>query len=489
MVLKVLDCCLVTNTTKIITKNLLFFPTFTAQINKKVSKKVHFIAIGGSIMHNLAIALAKKGYIVTGSDDQILSPSKEKLEENGILPEKMGWDENNIHSELDEVVLGMHAKADNPELLKAKSLGLAVFSFPEYIYKESQNKQRIVICGSHGKTTITSMVMHVLKTLNRKFDYAVAAQLDGFDTMVKLEDDSPIIIIEGDEYLSSPIDRTPKFFRYHHHICSISGIAWDHINVFPTFENYLEQFDKLIDATPKSGTVIFNDEDTLVRKLVKKKEGDFLKFAYKAPKNKIKDGITSITINGFKTNLEIFGEHNLSNLGCAHKICSRIAITDEQFVQAIASYKGANKRLTLLAKNASTNVYLDFAHAPSKLQATVDAVSDQFSKRKLVAVFELHTFSSLDSKFIVQYKETMKNCDEPYIFLDPEVLKKKGLGAITETQLREFFKDKRLKLIHSAAQLESTLLSNTWREKNLLLMSSGNFDGANVELIAQKITA
>jgi UDP-N-acetylmuramate: L-alanyl-gamma-D-glutamyl-meso-diaminopimelate ligase len=454
-----------------------------------VSKKVHFIAIGGSIMHNLAIALAKKGYQVTGSDDQIFSPSKERLEENGIYPSKMGWDADNIHSGLDEVVLGMHAKADNPELLKAQELGLQIFSFPEYIYKESQNKQRIVICGSHGKTTITSMVMHVLQTMNRKFDYAVAAQLDGFETMVKLEDDSPIIVIEGDEYLSSPIDRTPKFFRYHHHICSISGIAWDHINVFPTFENYVEQFEKLMAATPKSGTIIYNEEDTLVKKLAKKAEGDVLKFPYKTIKNKIKDGITTINIDGNKTALQIFGDHNLSNLGCAYKICNRLAISDADFVRCIASYKGANKRLSLLAKNTKTNVYLDFAHAPSKLKATVDAVADQFSKRKLIGVFELHTFSSLDSKFIVQYKDTMKGCDESFIFLDPQVLAKKGLGAISQDQLRKFFNDKKLNLIESPAQLEQMVASKNWSDKNLLLMSSGNFAGTNVNDIANKITA
>lgn len=454
-----------------------------------MSKKVHFIAIGGSIMHNLAIALCKKGYKVTGSDDQIFSPSKERLDENGILPQKMGWDVENIHAGLDEVVLGMHAKADNPELLKAQEMGLKIYSFPEYIYKESQNKQRIVICGSHGKTTITSMIMHVLRVCGKKFDYAVAAQLDGFDTMVKLEDDAPLIVIEGDEYLSSPIDRTPKFFRYHHHICSISGIAWDHINVFPIFENYIEQFDKLMDATPRAGTIIYNEEDPLVKKLAKKKEGDILKFGYKTPKHKIKDGVTSINIGGFKTDLQIFGEHNLSNLACAHRICSRISISDEAFVKAISTYQGANKRLSLVAKNTKTNVYLDFAHAPSKLKATVDAVSEQFSKRKLIGVFELHTFSSLDSKFIVQYKETMKNCDEPYVFLDPEVLSKKGLGAITETQLKEFFKDKRIKLIQSSTELEQLVLSKDWKDKNLLLMSSGNFAGTNVKELAQKITA
>jgi UDP-N-acetylmuramate: L-alanyl-gamma-D-glutamyl-meso-diaminopimelate ligase len=465
------------------------FRTFKSQIKRKVSKRVHFIAVGGSIMHNLAIALAKKGYQVTGSDDQIFSPSKERLAEHNILPKEMGWHEENIHPELDEVVLGMHAKADNPELLKAQKLGLKIYSFPEYIYKESQNKQRIVICGSHGKTTITSMIMHVLKFCGKKFDYAVAAQLEGFDTMVKLEDSSPIIIIEGDEYLSSPIDRTPKFFRYQHHICSVSGISWDHINVFPTFENYVEQFEKLIDSTPKGGSFIYNEDDTFVRKIAKKHEGDYLKFAYKAPKSKIKEGVTSISIDGYKTDLQIFGEHNLSNLGCAHKICSRLAITDEDFIRAIASYKGANKRLTLIAKNAKTNVYLDFAHAPSKLEATVKAVSEQFSKRKLVGIFELHTFSSLDSKFIVQYKDTMKKCDEPYLFLDPEVLKKKGLGLISESQLQGFFNDKRIKLIEKTEDLEKIILAKSWKDKNLLLMSSGNFAGAKLTEIAQKITA
>ena len=452
-----------------------------------MSKKVHFIAIGGSIMHNLAIALHKKGYQVTGSDDQIFNPSKERLDKYGLLPQQMGWDENSIHSGLDEVILGMHAKQDNPELLKAKELGLNVYSFPEYIYKESQNKQRISICGSHGKTTITSMVMHVLNYWKRDFDYAVGAQLDGFETMVKLSEDAPFIIIEGDEYLSSPIDMTPKFLRYQHHICSISGIAWDHINVFPTFENYVEQFEKLSQATPRAGSIIYNTEDPLVKKIAEANQSDIVKLPYSTLKHKVKNGVTTIKINGHKTELEVFGKHNLSNLSCAHVICSRLSIRDEQFIEAIASYKGANKRLTLKGKNENTNVYLDFAHAPSKLVATVDAVKEQFDKRELTAIIELHTFSSLDAKFIVQYMDKLKSADQPIVFIDPKVLEKKGLGSISEQQIQEFFNDKRVQLISSSSDLEKLILNQDWKNRNLLLMSSGNFDGLDINNLTQQI--
>lgn len=452
-----------------------------------MSKKVHFIAIGGAIMHNLAIALHTKGYQITGSDDQIFDPSKSRLDKHGLLPTEMGWNESNIHTGLDEVILGMHAKPDNIELKKAQDLGLKIYSFPEYIYKESKNKQRIAICGSHGKTTITSMVMHVLGFWNKKFDYAVGAQLDGFETMVKLTDDSPVIIIEGDEYLSSPIDMTPKFFRYQHHICSISGIAWDHINVFPTFENYVEQFEGLVKATPRSGSIIYNTEDKLVKKIAESDSGDNVKIPYKTLKHSIKNGVTEINLNGHKTKLEIFGKHNLSNLSCAQTICSRLSINDEQFIEAISTYGGASKRLTLLGKNESTNVYLDFAHAPSKLQATVEAVSEQFKKRKLTAVIELHTFSSLDSKFIVQYKDTMKKCDSPYVFLDPKVLEKKGLGNITETQIQQYFNDSRVKVLSTAEELETMIKAKSWSDNNLLLMSSGNFAGCDVKTITQEI--
>lgn len=454
-----------------------------------MSKKVHFIAIGGSIMHNLAIALHNKGYHVTGSDDQIFNPSKDRLAKYDLLPLKMGWNEENIHSELEEVILGMHAKPDNIELKKAQDLGLKVYSFPEYIYKESKNKQRISICGSHGKTTITSMVMHVLKYWKRDFDYAVGAQLDGFETMVQLSEDAPFIIIEGDEYLSSPIDRTPKFLRYQHHICSISGIAWDHVNVFPTFDNYIEQFEKLSNATPRAGSIIYNKKDKLVQKIVDKNESDIVKLSYSTLNNKVKNGVTTINISGHKTELQVFGEHNLSNMSCAHTICSRLSIRDEQFVEAIASYKGANKRLTLKAKNESTNVYLDFAHAPSKLVATVDAVKEQFGKRKLTAIIELHTFSSLDGKFIIQYKDKLKSATTPIVFIDPKVLKKKGLEEISEIQIQQYFNDKRIKLITSSSELENYITQESWENRNLLLMSSGNFDGLDIDKIAKSITA
>jgi len=438
-------------------------------------------------MHNLAIALHKKGYQVTGSDDNIFEPSKSRLEKHGLCPPEFGWNEAHISSEIDEVILGMHAKPDNIELKKAQELGLQIYSFPEYIYKESKNKQRIAICGSHGKTTITSMVMHVLKSLGKNFDYAVGAQLEGFDTMVKITEDAPYIIIEGDEYLSSPIDLTPKFFRYQHHICSISGIAWDHINVFPTFDNYKQQFIDLCKSTPRSGTIIYNGEDQLVKEIAEDTTGDFHKTEYRSLKHKNNKGVTTIEINGEKQELQIFGDHNMSNLSCAYEICKRLSVKDSEFLEAIKSYTGANKRLTLKGKNETCNAYLDFAHAPSKLVATVSAVKKQFEDRKLTAVIELHTFSSLNADFIVQYKDKLKAADYPIVFIDPNVLAKKGISELTERQIKSYFNDERIIYIQSKTKLEETLLAQDWKNHNLLLMSSGNFGGLDIDSLIKEI--
>ena len=360
--------------------------------------RIHLIAIGGSAMHNMALALHGKGYQVTGSDDEIFEPSKTRLKNKGLLPETMGWDAKRITKDIDCVVLGMHARKDNPELLRAQELGLTIYSYPEYIYEQSKDKKRVVIAGSHGKTTITAMVLHVLTVNNVDCDYMVGAKLEGFDTMVKLTKEAPVIILEGDEYLSSPTDRRPKFIHYRPHVALMSGIAWDHINVFPTFPEYCYQFELLVDVMEKDGTLIYFDGDENIQAIVKKK--NVRSIPYNSHPNVVKDGKTSLLAGGKELPMKIFGQHNLQNLSGAMLICKELGLSDEQFYTAIASFKGAAKRLEWVAGNDTCDVYKDFAHSPSKLKATTKAVKDQFPKRRLVACMELHTFSSLNEEFL-----------------------------------------------------------------------------------------
>lgn len=450
--------------------------------------KVHFIAIGGSAMHNLALALHQKGYIVSGSDDEIFEPSRTRLEKAGILPTTMGWFPEKLNTEIDSVILGMHARVDNPELLKAQQLGLKIYSYPEYIYAQSIDKQRIVIAGSHGKTTITSMILHVLKYHHKKCDYMVGAQLEGFDTMVKLSEDAPIIIIEGDEYLSSPTDRTPKFLHYHHHIGLVSGISWDHINVFPTFDEYVKQFDAFADATPKGGTLIYSEKDAAASIICGKEREDVQRIEYEAHKHEIKDGITYLINGNDKYALEIFGKHNMKNISGAKKVLEKLGITDPKFYEAIQTFKGASNRLEVLVKNSSTIVYKDFAHAPSKLKATTNAVKKQFSDRELTAVLELHTFSSLNKKFLSEYKDTFKSADEPVVYFNPHTIEHKKLEMISAEEIKKAFNNEKLKVFTNSKDLEQFLVAKTWSKRNLLLMSSGNFDGLNLKELATTIT-
>lgn len=449
--------------------------------------KIHFIAIGGSAMHNLALALVKQGFEVSGSDDEIFEPSKTRLKDAGILPEHAGWYPEKITKDLDAVILGMHARKDNPELKKALELGLKVYSYPEFVYEQSKDKQRIVICGSHGKTTITSMVMHVLSYYNRKFDYLVGAQLEGFDTMVKLTDDAPIIIIEGDEYLSSPIDLTPKFLKYKHHIALISGISWDHINVFPTFDEYVKQFESLADSSPKGGTLIYNEEDDLVTVVCRKEREDVIRLEYKTPKYEIKDGVTYLTKEEPPVPLQIFGKHNLNNLNGAKAVCTKIGITPSMFYEAIKSFKGAANRLEILEKSNKTTVFKDFAHAPSKLKATTSAVKEQFEGKKIVAVLELHTFSSLNKKFLPQYKDCFEKADLPLVYYNPKTIEHKKLESISVEEIKEGFNNSDLNIYTDSQKLQEDLLNMKWDDKVLLLMTSGNFDGLSLKDLANKI--
>lgn len=455
----------------------------------QLQPKVHFIAIGGSAMHNLAIALHKKGYIVTGSDDAIAEPSKSRLQGYGLLPENIGWFPEKITSDLDAIILGMHARIDNPELLKAQELGLKIYSYPEYVYEQSKDKQRVVIAGSHGKTTITSMILHVLKYHNRDFDYLVGAQIEGFDTMVRLTEDAPLIVIEGDEYLSSPIDSRPKFLHYHHHIGLVSGIAWDHINVFPTLDMYVRQFDHFADSSPKGGTLVFCEDDDLASVICKKEREDVTALGYSAHKNEITNGQTYlITKDKEKIPVQVFGEHNMRNINGAKTICARIGFTDKMFYDAISTFKGAANRLEILAQNDKTTVFKDFAHAPSKLKATCKAVKKQFPARRLVACLELHTFSSLNKDFINQYEKTFNAPDEAIVYYNEEVLKHKNLAMLSPEEVKKAFGRDDLKVITDSQVLQDLLQGRDWKNTNLLMMSSGTFGGMDLKAFAKELT-
>ncbi len=442
--------------------------------------RVHFIAIGGSAMHNLAIALSKKGYQVTGSDDMIFEPSKSRLLKQGLLPAIEGWNPDYIDLNLDAVILGMHARLDNPELVKAQELGLKIYSYPEYIYEQSKNKIRVVIGGSHGKTTITSMILHVLNYYNKDFDYLVGAQLEGFDTMVKVTEEAPVIIIEGDEYLASPIDRRPKFHLYKANIAVLSGIAWDHINVFPTFENYIEQFEVFIKTIQAQGVLIYCQHDEILNNLVNKTDSPVNKKPYSIPKAIVEKGITKLITTEGEVPLHVFGEHNLLNLTAAKQVCAELGLGDADFYEAIKSFTGAARRLELLGKNDVTAVYKDFAHSPSKLEATIKAMKNQFPARKLIAVVELHTFSSLNENFLREYAGTMDKADEAVIFIDKKTFLQKNLKPYDEKIVKQSFANTKVNFFNNFKILEVYLRSINFDGKNLLFMSSGNFGGLDL---------
>lgn len=449
--------------------------------------RVHFIAIGGSAMHNLALAMHGMGHQVTGSDDEVFEPSKTRLAAKGLLPEKMGWDADRITKELDAVILGMHARADNPELLKAQKLKIRIYSYPEFIYEQCKEKKRVVIGGSHGKTSITAMILHVLNYHKVDCDYMVGAQLEGFDTMVKLTDSAGIVVLEGDEYLSSPIDRRPKFHLYKPHIALISGIAWDHINVFPTFENYVDQFGMFIDLIEKGGTLIYCIEDEEVRQLAEESQSDIAKFPYGVPSHFTEDGKTYLLTDVGKVPLKIFGNHNLMNLTGARLVCGALGLTNAQFYEAIQSFKGAANRLELVAENGRVSVFKDFAHSPSKLKATVQAVKEQFPDRKLTACMELHTFSSLTSNFLKEYAGSMDAADEAIVYFNPHTLKHKKLPELDKKDVKKAFARKDLEVYTDSNELRKHLLSEKWRKRNLLMMSSGTFDGIDVPKLGKKV--
>ena len=442
---------------------------------------VHFIAIGGAAMHNLAIALHNKGYQVTGSDDTIFDPSKSRLEAKGLLPEQFGWFPEKITESLDAIVLGMHAKADNPELLKAQELDLKIYSYPEFLYEQSKDKTRVVIGGSHGKTTITSMILHVMHYHDRDVDYMVGAQLEGFDVMVKLTEENDFMVLEGDEYLSSPIDRRPKFHLYKPNIALLSGIAWDHINVFPTYENYVEQFSIFVDSIVRGGSITYNAEDKEVARVVEASENTIRKLPYYTPSYNVENGETLLETPEGPLPIEVFGKHNLNNLAGAKWICQHMGIDEDDFYEAIATFKGASKRLEKIAESEKSVAYKDFAHSPSKVAATTQAVKEQYQNRTLVACLELHTYSSLNAEFLKEYQGALNAADVAVVFYSPHAVEIKKLEAVTHEQIGQAFNRNDLIIYTNPDDFKNYLFSQDYKNKALLLMSSGNYGGLDFD--------
>ena len=450
-------------------------------MTKYKTMRVHFIAIGGSAMHNLALALHDKGEHITGSDDAIFEPSKSRLQAKGLLPEQQGWFPEKITIDLDAVILGMHAKSDNPELLKAQELGLKIYSYPEFIYEHSKNKTRVVIGGSHGKTTITSMILHVMNYHNVAVDFLVGAQLEGFTNMVHLTKENDFMVIEGDEYLSSPTDLRPKFHLYKPNIALISGIAWDHINVFPTFENYVDQFKIFIDKITNGGILIYNEDDETVKQIVEEAEKPIRKLPYSLPEYTIDNGVTYLETLDGSMPIEVFGAHNLSNLAGAKWICQNMGIDEAEFYEAIASFKGASKRLEKIAQTPTAVAYKDFAHSPSKVKATTQAVKKQYPDKKLVACLELHTYSSLNTEFLTEYQGALDAADVAVVFYSPDAVAIKKLEEISKEQIEKAFNREDLIVYTNPDEFKSFLLVQEFTDSVLLLMSSGNYGGLNFD--------
>lgn len=447
--------------------------------------KVHFIAIGGAAMHNLALALRHMDYVVSGSDDEIFDPALSRLRDAGLLPATIGWDPDRIHSGLDLVVLGMHAREDNPELRKAQELDIKVVSYPEFIRLHAAEKQRVVIAGSHGKTTITSMVLHVLRKSNKQFDYLVGAQLEGFNTMVGLTPDASVLVAEGDEYLASPLDRRPKMLVYQPHLAVVSGIAWDHINVFPTEAQYIHQFALLIQALPKGGMLIWNKEDKVLKSLVSRygRPDEQYLIPYETPAYKIRDGAYDLKLDGVKGTLRLIGRHNISNVSAAWQVCRHLGVNVEDFLAAMTNFKGASGRLERIFDNGRNVIFKDFAHSPSKLKATVSAVKELYPKRNLIACFELHTFSSLNKEFLGQYQRSLKEVKKKVVFVNKHTLEIKKMSPISEKEVQTAFDDKDIRLVTERTALEQVLRDYRSDENVFLMMSSGNFDGLDLKAL------
>jgi UDP-N-acetylmuramate-alanine ligase len=451
--------------------------------------RIHFIAIGGSAMHNLAIALANKNHTITGSDDEIFEPARSRLDKYGLLPKEIGFKKENITPDIEAIILGMHAKSDNPELLEAQRLDIKIYSYPEFLYEMSKDKKRIVIGGSHGKTTITAMILHAMKTSCIETDYMVGALLEGFDVMVKITDSAKYMVLEGDEYLTSTIDRRPKFHLYQPNIALISGIAWDHINVFPTFENYVLQFKIFTNKISPKGLLIYYKGDKNVSRLASAAREDIKRIPYSILPHIINNGITTVLWEGKQYEMEVFGQHNLANMYGAMLVCAAIGINNHDFLKAMTTFKGASKRLECVKKNNHIAVYKDFAHSPSKITATISALKEQFPLRRLVAVLELHTFSSLSKEFLVQYSGTMDKADRAIVYFSKEAIELKRLPMISTQDVKEGFARADLQVYTQTEDVRKAIMEEKWQDCNLLMSSSGDFCGINVEDLAKEIIA
>jgi UDP-N-acetylmuramate: L-alanyl-gamma-D-glutamyl-meso-diaminopimelate ligase len=447
---------------------------------------IHFISIGGTVMHNLAIALHQKGHTVTGSDEEIYEPSRSRLKMHGLLPEE-GWDPDRIHAGLDAVILGMNARKNNRELKKAQELGIKIYSFPEYLYEQSQNKKRIVIGGSHGKTTITAMVMHVLNENGMNYDYLVSSGITCFDSVVRLSDDAPFIILEGDEYLSSAIDRTPTFHQYHPHMTLLSGIAWDHMNVFPTFESYKKQFHKFLRIATGGGKVFFYDGDPVLGEVVDRSHWSLLKIPYGEHPFRVEDERFVLKTKYGSVPLNVIGRHNMQNIMGAMMICRDLGVEDHRFYSAIQNFKGIDKRQQLLANGGSRSVFLDYAQAPPAIEATVSAFRETYRDQKLVTCLELHSYSSLNMEYMPLYNGSLKEADRAMVYYNPSVVKQKRLPEPSPQEIRRHFGKEELEVYNDSAQLEHDLKNLEENTCILLLMTSGTFSGMDLHELANEV--
>lgn len=444
--------------------------------------KIHFIALGGSIMHSLAIALQQAGHTVSGSDDKIYDPARSRLEKVNLLPAREGWFPERISEDLDAVILGMHAFDDNPELKRAQELGIQIYSFPEFIYEQSKQKHRIVVAGSYGKTTVTSMIMHVLNAAGRDFNYLVGAQLAGFNNPVRLSQDAPTIVMEGDEYLSSKLDPRPKFLLYHPHIAVITGISWDHINVFPTEEIYQDQFRQLIKSLAKAADIVYNESDPLLRKMVDKlidEEVNYL-HPYKTPRYKVKDGKYEVKINNHSRIVDFFGRHNMENMMAAWKVCSLLGVEEEEFLEYISTFKGASSRMEQVASTDDYLVIKDYAHSPDKVKATVEAVKEKYKGRNLIACVELHSFSSLNEDYVSLYKSTMNSADKALVYVNPKAVASRRMDLMSEEKIKSAFARPDILYMTESETLEKNIQNLKTGNDVILMMSSGNFNGLNL---------
>jgi len=436
-------------------------------------------------MHNLAIALHLKGYNVTGSDDEIFEPSRSRLKEYGLLPEKWGWDTGIITKDIDTIILGMHAKPDNPELIKAHDLGIKIMSFPEYLYEQTKDKKRIVIAGSHGKTTTTSMIMHVFRVLGIKFDFMVGSQIDGFETMVGLSDEARIAVFEGDEYLTSALDKRPKFHLYMPDIAVLNGIAWDHMNVFPTFENYIEQFKIFVDKISDGGSLIYFDGDPEVKKIALASRHDIKKTAYKVHGYfQNKTGFFAATHNRV-VQVKIFGEHNMQNLSAAREVCFAVGVSEDDFYESIKSFEGTSRRLQKLKETEKGLVYIDFAHSPSKVKATVEAIEARYPGRDIIACLELHSYSSLNSSFLPLYNGSLSKATAAFIYFNPHAIELKKLAHLTLDSVSKAFGTGNIKVYDDSEKMFSFLKSQSYSSPVYLFMSSGDFNGFDIGTLVE----